>query len=187
MIIVEGCDNTGKTTLVNTLANDPLLNKHGAFKTEKSSGPTASLGEHLNWVTKAIRTKNPRVIYDRYAPICERVYGPLLRPAQGDKFGPYTFDLLRITTKLEPVIIYCRPSQDVVEEWGAREQMGGVKSHVTEILARYDWVMELIQEMACGKTLFMRYDYTKKNSYDEVRAACEMYLKSHELHNGRYE
>lgn len=176
MIIVEGMDNTGKTTLAQRLREkfNPIDFEHSPSK--------ESLGVKLHWVAKAIRRLDPRVIYDRYAPISERVYGPLLRPHIGDVFGGYTFDLLRLTLRRNPLIIYCRPPDNRVASWGERQQMNGVKDHVTELLARYDWLMDVLREFSVGSGVLLHYDYTRgEQAFNEVCGAVQLHLHSSEM------
>lgn len=176
MIIVEGPDNTGKTTLIKELSQ-----YFPELQVVKSPGHVV-LGEALAWVAGAIRNEDPRFIYDRYFPISERVYGPVLR--DGDIFGQYTFDLLRLTLRREPLIVYCRPSDEVAQMWGDRQQLNGVKQHAAELCRRYDWLMTILGEMYCQKGLLLRYDYTHPEALNHVKGAVQLYLKTHRIFPG---
>lgn len=181
MIIVEGCDNTGKTTLV-----ERLRDKFAPIECAHSPGPK-TLGVQLAWIAKAIRRQDPRIIYDRYTAISERVYGPLLRPSQGDIFGLWTFDLLRLTFRRNPLIIYCRPPDERVLRWGNREQMDGVKDHGEDLLRRYDWIMEVLKELSSGQGMFLNYDYTRgEQAFNEVMSAVDIHLQSADLDIEKY-
>lgn len=173
MIIIEGMDNSGKTTLAKQLLEDfPEL------RVIKSCGH-ASVGDALAWVAQAIRNEDPRMVYDRYFPISERVYGPVLR--HSDIFGAYTFDILSLTFRREPLIIYCRPPVSAISAWGERDQMVGVKDRTTELVKRYDWFMDLVREMYLQPALIVDYDYTVAKSYNRVSSALRMYLKTHRM------
>lgn len=174
MIIVEGMDNTGKTTLI-----AELVKEFPELQTVKSLGPNKTVGDALAWVAGAIRNEDPRVIYDRYFPISERVYGLTLRGK--DLFGHYSYDLISLTLRRQPLIIYCRPSQRVVESWGEREQMEGVKSHCHDLLKRYDWIMEVIKELYTVNAMMVDYDYTDDKSFNHVKMAVRMYLQTHKM------
>lgn len=173
MIILEGMDNSGKTTLAQR-----LLEEFPELRVIKSCGH-ASVGDALAWVAAAIRNEDPRMLYDRYFPISERVYGTVCR--QGDIFGSYTFDILSLTFRREPLIIYCRPPLSTIEQWGDRPQMPGVKDRTHELLKRYDWLMDLIRDMYLKPTLIVDYDYTDPKSYTHTVAAVSMYLKTHRM------
>lgn len=173
MIILEGMDNSGKTTLAQR-----LLEEFSELRITKSCGH-ASVPDALAWVAQAIRNEDPRMVYDRYFPISERVYGPILRHA--DIFGSYTFDILSLTFRREPLIIYCRPPLFNISNWGERDQMNGVKDRLVELSERYDWLMDLIREMYLNSALVVNYDYTNEKGYTRVSSAVRMYLKTHRM------
>ena len=176
MVIIEGMDNSGKTTLAKQLKETfPTLElEHSPSK--------ESLGTKLHWVARAIRRLDPHVMYDRYAPISERVYGPIVRPLIGDVFGAYSFDLLRLTLRKNPLIIYCRPSDETITAWDERIQLNGVKSHAKELIQRYDWMMQVLREFSAGSGLILDYDYTRdKFAWTEMAAAVSLHLQASEL------
>lgn len=168
MIIVEGMDNTGKTTLIKSLVKDLDLTHI------KSPGPKDSLAS-FSWVIESLKEKRKNIIYDRYFLISERVYGPVLRGE--DVFGDYTFDLVSLMLRKSPLIIYCRPPELTIKDWGDRDQMAGVKSQYSSLLTRYDWIIELIGEIACNSTLVHKYDYTDGCAYNTVKSVVKTYLK----------
>jgi len=68
MIIIEGPDNVGKTTLANQLAKDLGVEVvHSIKPTDFQAGV-----DRLNWMAS-----NPLIIYDRVSCISEAVYGPI--------------------------------------------------------------------------------------------------------------
>lgn len=168
MIIVEGMDNSGKTTLIKSLTRDLPLS------IIKSPGPKDSLASFL-WVIQTLREKKKDIIYDRYFLISERVYGPIIRGE--DVFGDYTFDLISLMLRKSPLIIYCRPSDETIKNWGSRDQMAGVKNNFHDLVTRYDWIMSLIEEIACNSTLIHPYDYTHPMAYSTVKSVVKTYLK----------
>lgn len=173
MIIVEGMDNTGKTSLING-----LIERRPELRPAKSPGPVTrqSLGYCLEWMVKAIKNPNPNMVYDRYSPISERVYGPVLR--QGDQYGAYTFDLLRLTLRRQlPLIIYCRPPADVVTTMSGK-QMAGVREHAGVLLNRYDWFMNVIHEMYCIPGHYAVYDWTDDAEPQRITASVDLYIES---------
>jgi GTPase SAR1 family protein len=174
MIIVEGMDNAGKTTLI---AN--LCKEFPELKVLKSPGPTQGFGDRLAFIAGAIRNEDPRTIYDRFECISERVYGPVVR--NGDVYGTYSWDLLSLTLRREPLIIYCRPPDSVIARWGDREQMEGVKTHKETLIQRYDWFFEIIEEIYLKTGLICRYDWTSNASFNHARAAVQLYLQTHKM------
>jgi hypothetical protein len=173
MIIVEGCDNTGKTTLIGA-----LIKEFPELQATRSAGPV-SLGKQLAWFARAIRNEDPRMVYDRFSPIVEQVYGPILR--NGSIFGTYWYDLFTLTLRREPLIIYCRPPFSTVCRFGDREQMKGVREHVSDLYSRYDFVMGNLHDMYMRSGRYHVYDYTEHGATDEIISAVEVYLKTHRM------
>lgn len=95
-IIVEGPDNSGKTTLVNFIA--PRM----GFQIVKGEGPPASAEE---WVERMKRPSPTYAIFDRHTAVSEPIYGPILR---GSNFHESDPELIR-SFYLRPVLfVYCR-------------------------------------------------------------------------------
>lgn len=173
MIIVEGCDNTGKTTLINK-----LVEEFPELIPVKSCGPV-SLGKQLTWFSRAIQNEDPRMIYDRFSPIAEQVYGPIFR--QGSVFGTYWYELFQLMLRREPLIIHCRTSMAAINKWGDRDQMAGVKDHARDVVQRYDFVLGVLREMYLTSGRMHTYDYTADGSYDEISHAVRVFLEIHKM------
>lgn len=166
MIIVEGLDNTGKTTLVDNLTATFQLRR------EKSPGP-ASLLTHLEWIVNALNDDDTCIIYDRYSVISERVYGPCLR---GDSvFRDLSDSLLELTLQKVPLIIYCRPPVEKIVDWGDRTQMSGVKANVQSLLDLYDMEIWRVRRLNKDQNV-IRYDYTQPGSLGTVHREVEGHL-----------
>lgn len=166
MIIVEGLDNTGKTTLINQLA--PMF----FLRQVKSLGP-APLLQHLEWIVTALNEEDTHIIYDRFSVISESVYGVMLR---GDSvFKNLSEDLLRLTLRKLPLIIYCRPPREAIFNWGERPQMDRVKENAASLLGRYDAAIEYILGLNNGQNVIY-YDYTQAGSLESLTKAVVGYF-----------
>lgn len=168
MIIIEGMDGSGKTTLAQKLSyrmgNVPIKR----FVT--SGGPTnwdllvrkakAALQDLHDQVTQ---NRRPAVIYDRFPLISEAVYGSILRGR--NHFGDEWLALIERLLALDPIVIYCRPMitsilQNIRET--AHGQMDGVVSKAPKLISAYDELMSWLQVksywLGSGRILVYSYD-----------------------------
>ena len=147
-IIVVGMDNTGKTTLVNQLKE--------FYKCEsiKSPGPNYTRQEMIDEIKKDLDLPN-KVILERFSILEELVYGNVLR--NHSKFRLDDMDWVR---DYDFVIIYCRPEDKVIYNFGDREQMAGVIEEKEKLVEDWD---NLIIDLARMGFVIIPYDWTKMN------------------------
>lgn len=132
MIIVEGMDNTGKTTLIETLA------KHFNLPTVKSYRPFTREDIYAlhSWISAAPQT----VITDRHPSISDLVYGPTIRGST-----PSSLKVAK-SCRMNNYLIFCRPSTgNVFGTLGDRDQMGGVRENQEHLLEAYDQLMKNLE------------------------------------------
>jgi hypothetical protein len=113
MLIVEGPDGAGKTTLIQRLSEDLRLPVAERVVT-KDAEPMADL---VKWVEHNIACGLHPVIYDRHRLISEPIYGPALRDSVEPGFDNLRWlrnqqQRLRI---LNPFVIFCLPPIEMVE------------------------------------------------------------------------
>lgn len=169
IIIVEGMDGTGKTTLVQQLAHR-LEVKPGKFV--GSLGPSddyrlALVNRTISEITELeIASAEGRPInrlYDRFPLISEAIYGPILRGR--NCFGVRYYPLRRRLLALKTMIIYCRPNREVIQaNIQQAPQMSGVLEHFGELLNAYDKLFVELTESPV-KSYITTFDYTR----DEVQ------------------
>lgn len=155
-VIVEGMDNTGKTTLIQ------LINREyarGYASAKVSLGPNCSADEQLTWLQMVLSqvdvTPNDLLVFDRFLPICDTIYGNVLRG--GSLWDIADLELERIRNCYNPLIIYCRPHMEkIVGFEDGREQMEGVVENSKALVEAYDETMEIL--MLKGFEV-IRYDY----------------------------
>ena len=169
MIVCEGMDNTGKSTLAKLLAEDlgfPLQVSIPAYK-----DVVKSIAQVHDAVLKDIHGE--QVIYDRFPLISEYIYGPIIR---GESSFPVINPQLTHFLACRPIIIYTRVPIEIIEEWGDREQMDGVKEHAYQIFELYEEMMEALGEV----TSVITYDY-RLNDYDKLLSRIQLRLKGPQL------
>lgn len=159
MIVVEGMDNTGKSTLVDFLAHEL---KACVVKTFKKAPSVADVFEYNGWCS---RSHYP-LILDRVHYISDLVYGTVIRDHTSVTQAMASF------FRRDTILIYCRPPEEVIFSFGEREQMNGVKEQAVKLLAAYD---ELMARLSPDIT----YDYTVDNQegvLQHVLSAIRRYL-----------
>ena len=184
MIIIEGMDNSGKTTLIETLKG-----VHGnAVDIIKPPGPFSSSAELKDWMSpemdkcRTFQYNNGMIRYDRFPIISELVYGPIVRGesmVDGPLFDETFHDL---TSAAFPVtFIYCRPPDEKILDFGIREQMDGVREKSLELLYGYDHLMSEISQIILQtpdvKSSMILYDWTNPISHNIVLNAVESELR----------
>lgn len=157
MLIVEGPDNSGKTTLCRTMSSRFLRGEL------HSPGPHPERNERwqewVNW-TLWNPSLHKLVIFDRYSLISEAVYGPIFR---GGNSLAKSLGQLRFRNE-EGHIIWCMPSLSSVLDFGEREQMTGVMSKGEEIYKGYEI---LIDQMRTTHPYFTHVIYNWKSDNGE--------------------
>lgn len=162
MIIVEGMDNSGKTTLCEKLeskSNFPVIH---------SPGPPQVVGIEA-WFSfvRDTLTREVPCIYDRHPIFSEYIYGPLLRGVNmlSDK------DYLSKLVKKDPLVIYCRPADSIIVDFKDTIQMNGVKEKALMLIKAYDDFMNLFR--ANGRVY--DYDYNLDPTDEKVMEVFNSY------------
>lgn len=150
MLIVTGMDNSGKTTLVSQLSD------HLGLEIINSPGPIPA-DEQLQWFYETLEEVTEDKIFERFPLIEEMIYGPILR---GNSHFDITDKSFRDLKDRKPLIIYTRPTRDVIFNFGEREQYPGVIEKSSKLLDAYD---KLIIDLMMEGWNIVVYDYKKGN------------------------
>lgn len=150
LIVIEGPDGAGKTTLIEALRK----NAERYFLIARSSGypkDDETAHRYVKAMGRLSSLMHPtHIVCDRYIPISELIYRPICRGA----FYPFHPDQLRWVDR----IIYCRPPIEfILKNLTVNEQMKGVSERIEMIVAAYDDFMERECPYAT------RYDYTRSS------------------------
>lgn len=162
-IIVEGCDGTGKTTLINELLEykqhgqtEPYFTMHERAS-RSQEGPVDALD---TWVEKDLAgiDTHPPSVYDRHPLISEPIYGPVCRGMLPGKFND---GLWQVTARSRlarySLVIWCVPPWNTVRNnlvASAHNQMAGVIINARRIYDMYSLASKTWPGVS------MRYDYT---------------------------
>lgn len=169
LLLIEGMDNTGKTTLARSLRDTlkwPLL----ADATVRGK----DLGQKIKWhMHQMVLAQDNDIIFDRHSIISEHVYGTVLLGKNILAESPDWPALLQHFKRTRPLIIYCRPPDEVVLKFeDGREQMGGVVENGKRLLDMYDMTMEQV----FNYVPVVKYDYTTSKVEDILP-----YIETHKL------
>lgn len=137
MIIIEGPDGSGKSTLVNKLARElrlPVADKVVA-------SDTTAMTDLVKWTEDNVARGFQPTIFDRHRLISEPIYGPILKPRQDPSFCDLSWlsQQLWLFYGCKPVIIYCLPDIRTVRANVAREDTDNsvVAGRIAAIYAAY--------------------------------------------------
>jgi len=150
LIILEGADGSGKTSLATRLRKEL---KQYCLQLSFHHLPTLTqIAEVTGWLQHL--PPNLPVITDRTHLISEYVYGPILRGK-----CLHALNVKQIARWIKPaMLVHCRPNRNALAAGVQHEpQMEGVVNYHKEIIRAYDVLMgDLEKEGVYVK----RYDYT---------------------------
>lgn len=163
LVIVEGCDGSGKTTLVQR-ARAECKRYFWAAQPSRPPKTIEQILEGSRWLAMALNFPSLDVILDRHPYISEPIYGPILR---GVSVIPSTArtPLLKSLIGQTERFIYCRPPRAVITDnvtRTAKDQLAGVVLKHLLIVDAYDHVMREILRLG-GKVFWYDYTFSKRS------------------------
>lgn len=153
MIIVEGPDGGGKSTLVQKLAHElrlPVADKVVA-------SDTTAMTDLVKWTEDNVARGFQPTIFDRHRLISEPIYGPILKSRQDPKFCDLTWmsQQLWLFYGCKPVIIYCLPD------------IRTVRRNVTKV--------DTENEVVAGRIAAIYAGYVNRATLDFTRGVGRLY------------
>lgn len=150
MIVIEGFDGAGKTTLIQRLQLD--LPYHLILRTSGPPPDSESLYRALG-VFEKVSTYSGLILTDRHPEISESIYGPTLR---GSSFLVQPPQLNNTTG-----LVYCRPTinETFFRNLG-KGHIDGVTEKTRDLIFAYDRFMET--------WLHHLYNYQEDSAYEQV-------------------
>jgi thymidylate kinase len=174
VIIVEGPDGAGKTTLVEHLAGEFNIKVGERGVADRDKLYTVTRSDTYNALGLAVRGNLDAKIWDRLF-FSEMVYAPVVGRECEFSTEEQIF-VRRILTCLGCPIIVCLPPWEVVKaNVAGSKQMDGVEENLKHIYAAYQRVCE-------GMPWVMFYDYTHEQrdagyvGIDHLRTGIKHYL-----------
>lgn len=160
-IVVIGMDNTGKTTLVETLS------KKLGLRHVKSPGPKLSKEEMEDQLLTNLKSEED-LILERFSIVEELVYGNILRGKSKFELD----ELIKINFQnYNLLFIYCRPNKERIFNFGDREQMEGVIEQSEKLLEKFDSIVRFMKSFSFD---VIEYDYDKM-TIDELLEGINEY------------
>lgn len=151
MIVVEGPDGSGKSTLVKRLSEQlqiPAVPSLGKLEPDLA----------IRNMEQMVLSLNPGV-WDRCRAISEYIYGRVCRKTRA--FHPFHWTWIYRVIRSGHQIVYCRPPEHVIHEnVGNTDQPDWVKENLPAIIREYDRVMLAIRDYLGGDQVMFYYDYT---------------------------
>ena len=169
MIIVEGVDHTGKTTLMNQ-----LMVEFSDYKLTSHKSPDKNMERPSWWARELLTSRHERNrIYDRFF-FSEFVYGPPLRgkTCMSDSEEELLWSFI---DHIKPFVILCQPPETKdLKPIEHTEQMEGVIENYRMLADRYNTV---IKPMLDGHRIgYMNYKFTDPEAWDIVKVAVKLHL-----------
>lgn len=150
IIVVEGCDGSGKTTLIERAREGQRERYFLTVRASRYQPNVKTALQYLQWVK---HQRDLDLVLDRIHFISDRIYGPLLRNEDVFKDFPLDFGLQDVAA-----IVYARPPRETIRANVEKShQMKGVGENLDNLITGYDRIMNALSER--GKKV-VTYDYT---------------------------
>lgn len=199
MVVIEGMDNSGKTTLAQNLLEHFQLPPECYIHSPGPDNPFRMASRILEMTN----CSNLPLLWDRIHCISDQVYSEVLgRPnwfngptpelenpavigyyppevAERRKAFTYCFESWIHFLGIRPTVIYCRPPIEKILNFGDREQMSGVKDKAAILVLAYDSFMSKLRGIY--DVNLVRYDWTDPTSFTGVFKALNFRIREHEF------
>ena len=173
MIVVEGYDAAGKSTLAQALA------RHFKMKVTTIGGPTGDIQDCIDWLNRCMDRFTGRYVQDRVTHVSEIVYSIHRNPLKAGIAMSRLSDLRQCRG-----FVYCRPptetileslrTQHVVKPYDKPDHLVRVQNDAQNMIAVYDAVARCVSTYAPA----ISYDRTQPPSeYRKVIAFLEERLQ----------
>lgn len=160
MIVVEGCDGTGKSTLVNQLVSQLGIQVGQRGTADRDKLYEVTRQDTYNALAHAVRGKDSPLIWDRLF-FSEPIYSRVMKRECEFDLGERKF-IQSVLHALRCPVIFCWVPLDTVEEnLEGTHQMEGVNENVPFIHGAYESIAKSFE----GATI---YDYRVEGAYQAL-------------------
>lgn len=172
MIVLEGPDNAGKSTL------GKQLSERFGTEVQHSSNPKMSYEELRAKMFAIINDPRRDAIYDRVPLISEAVYGTLLRGI--NRFNGHEGDgIWQLFKSCRPLIIYCRPQDDTLSV-GLEFKPGEEPDHIESVRKQHLNIAHFYDNLMDSLTMtgfpVFKYNWVLPQAFDRVFARCVRHI-----------
>ena len=159
MVIIEGPDGSGKTTLITQLKEE-LGIEVAPRVVDKDTNAMVNLAD---WVDNNLNIGRVPTLFDRHRLISETIYGPIMREkASENGFVDMSWlapRMSRLYNEVKPFIIYCLPPLQVVRDnILGHEDNKAVEAKINQIYASY--VARISLDYSISETPVKVWNYT---------------------------
>lgn len=167
MIIVEGPDGSGKTTLVNKIVADYQL----PISPRAVSKETNALVDLKRYVEDTISQGWQRKLFDRFSLFSDPIYR--LNLGKAPHTGMYNYKWQhemfdRLIKDVRPILVFCLPPmEEVMKNLTGDLDNAAVFKHMPQIYADYTVLASMMQTML-SRDCYV-YDYTSEGEGDGIR------------------
>lgn len=176
IVVLEGCDGSGKTTLARQLCERYDLKYHHEGPPPLNVSPL----EHYGWILEAARWNIKKghvrgVVFDRLA-LGERVYGSIYR--NDDRLGADGWRVFkRLLAAADALHVVCDPGFNVCRENWGRRQNNEMIAEVDALKRVHERYRELTAEIRDGRPAqHYHFNYTYPQCFDELCAVINARL-----------
>lgn len=160
-VIIEGCDNAGKSSLIKHLVSRTKLSTYHNVVDKNAASTLAKQAAEIS--------REGNTIYDRSSVISEYIYSMVLGRAPVVPFN--ISDISELCNNA--IVIFCVPPIDKVLAT-TKEEMQGVRENLCELYNAYDRLVDNLSVLNCE---FFVYDWTMDEPEAVVDYISETHLK----------
>lgn len=163
LIIVEGVDGAGKTTLIQNFRQ--VASKH-CFIISRSGPPKTTEDCLRPMALFHAASRNSPIIVDRHPLISEPIYGPIIRGVSMVD-PPFNWELaIQMVAQVADRVIYCKTDLETAQKASRRErQMDGVHDKYWALYQAYDQYMESLARLGVK---VVEYDWTAPHNTPDL-------------------
>lgn len=178
MIVIEGCDGTGKTTLVNSLVQDLHLNVGPRGTANRDELYKVTREDTYTALARAVGAWGSPEIWDRLGPFSDPIYARVM-----GRDVAFTLDELKYCESIFKVlrcpVILCSVPLEVAEaNQEQSHQMEGVSDNFKYIWEMYNTLRDRMLETYPN---FFVYDYRMPGAWEEVVARVRTYIEKRKV------